>query len=170
MTRVLPAIARAALFVVLWVVLTDGAGRNPAVALATIAAATAASLWLWPPRPRRIRWSRVPVLLAYFAWHALRGGIDVAARALSPVLPIHAAVIRYESRLAGDTARVLLAWMVGLMPGTACVGLDGTTLSVHVIDRRTYGPADLRHLERRIRDVFGPDDGRPGSRGPTAGA
>jgi multicomponent Na+:H+ antiporter subunit E len=155
MSRVLSAIARAAWFVVLWVVLTDGTGRNPAMALSTIAAATVASLWLSPPRAHRIRWSRVPMLVAYFAWHALRGGIDVAVRALSPVLPIHTAVIRYESRLAGDTARVLLAWMVGLMPGTACVGLDGTALSVHVIDRRTYGAADLRRLERRIDDVFG---------------
>jgi multicomponent Na+:H+ antiporter subunit E len=156
MSRVRSVLARAAWFVVLWVVLTDGTARNPAMALSTIVAATAASLWLAPPRAQRIRWSRAPMLVAYFAWHALRGGLDVAVRALSPVLPIHAAVIRYESRLPGDTARVLLAWMVGLMPGTACVGLDGTTLSVHVIDRRAYGSTDLRRLERRIGDVFGP--------------
>jgi multicomponent Na+:H+ antiporter subunit E len=163
MSRVLPAIARAAWFVVLWVVLTDGMGRNPAMALSTIAAATAASLWLSPPRAQRIRWSRAPMLVAYFAWHALRGGIDVAARALSPVLPIHGEVIEYESRLPSDTARVLLVWMVGLMPGTACVGLDGTTLSVHVIDRRTYGAADLRRLEQRIDGVFGQGDERRGA-------
>jgi multicomponent Na+:H+ antiporter subunit E len=155
MRRAGSALVRAVWFALLWVVLTDAADRQPVMAASSIAVATTASLWLWPRGPHHLRWPSVPVLVAYFLWHALRGGIDVALRALSPVLPTRATVIHYETLLPTDTARVVMAWMVGLMPGTACVGLDGTTLSVHVIDGRAYGSADLRRLERRIGDVFG---------------
>jgi multicomponent Na+:H+ antiporter subunit E len=154
MTRMANAsLTRAALFALIWLTLT-GATPAPVMAALSIGTATLASLWLWPPGTRRLRWSRLPLLVAYFLWRALVGGVDVARRALSPALPIDGGLVEYESRLEGETARVFFAWMVGLMPGTACVGLESSRLTVHVIDRRAYDAGDLRELEIRLAAVF----------------
>ena len=152
--RLLPAALRAATFLILWLVLTDGSARSPLVAALSVAAATGASLWLWPPERRRVRWGAVPRLAGFFAIHALLGGLDVARRAVTPGLPLDPARIDYESGLTDEFALVLFVWMIGLMPGTACVGLSGATCSVHVIDRHAYGARDLARLERRIAAVF----------------
>jgi multicomponent Na+:H+ antiporter subunit E len=149
-----PALSRLALLALLWVILTSAAPRGPVVAGISVAAATAASIWLWPLRRRRIRWSQLPPLIAYFLWGSLKGGIDVARRAFSPAMPLDPGVIHYESRLESETGRVFFTWMIGLMPGTASVGLDSSTIRVHVIDGRTYGADSLRPLERRLAAVL----------------
>jgi multicomponent Na+:H+ antiporter subunit E len=145
---------RVAWFALLWVALTGAAAGNLTMAAASVAVATAASLWLWPPGPRWIRWRGLPPLLAYFLWNSFRGGVDVARRALSPAMPLDGALIEYRSGLHRETGRVLFAWMIGLMPGTACVGLESSVLTVHVIDRGTYDAEDLRRLENRLAAVF----------------
>jgi multicomponent Na+:H+ antiporter subunit E len=147
-------VLRAAWFALLWAVLTGADFRNPLLALSSVGAAIAASLWLWPPGGPPVRWRHLPTLVAYFLWRALVGGVDVARRALSPAMPLEGHLVEYDSRLGDERARVLFAWMIGLMPGTACVGLEGSALTVHVIDRRAYDADDLRALEIRLAAVF----------------
>jgi multicomponent Na+:H+ antiporter subunit E len=80
----------------------------------------------------------------------------VARRVFSPVVPIRPAVLDYRSAIRHEGGRVLFAWMIGLMPGTAVVGWgEERRLIVHVIDDRMYDGRDLQQLEQRLLRVLG---------------
>jgi multicomponent Na+:H+ antiporter subunit E len=149
-------LSRLVLFGALWSVLAGADWSHPAMAVATVAAATAASLVLWRPAARRLQWGAVPALLLFFLWNSVKGGIDVARRVFSPSLPIRPEVIDYHCTIDHEGGRVLFVWMIGLMPGTAGVGWgERGRVPVHVIDRGMYNADDLRCLENRLLAVFG---------------
>jgi multicomponent Na+:H+ antiporter subunit E len=150
---------RLAWLALLWIILSGADLRSPALAALTVAAATFASVHLRASRTGTVQWRHVPALLLYFFQASVLGGVDVARRAFSPAMPLDTGLVRYRSSLATEPGLVCLTWMVSLMPGTASVDLDGHRLTVHVVDRRSYGEADLRRLERRIAAVFGGGDG-----------
>jgi multicomponent Na+:H+ antiporter subunit E len=139
------------LFLLLWVVLSGGVWRDPEVAAIGIAAATVASLVLWPRHALTLRWRGLPGLLAHFFGASIQGGIDVAFRALAPSMPLRPELIRVECRLTPGAGLVLFVWMISLMPGTASVGLDDDgVITVHLVDSQTYGEDTLRRLEDHI--------------------
>lgn len=153
--RPLTVLRRFCLFGALWLLLAGPRWETPFVAALAIIGATLTSLFLGPSDRVYLRWTRLPALAGYFAIHSVQGGIDVARRVFSPALPTRPDLLSYETTLSGQAARVLFVWMIGLMPGTACVGLEsGNRLTVHVIDKTTYRARDLQALERRIAAVF----------------
>jgi len=137
-------------FAALWAIL--GGGEGWVVGVPAVLIATAAT----PLTTHASRWSLAGVagFVPYFAWNSLRGGIDVAARALNPGLPIDPVVVRYEMRLNGSTARVLMANTVTLLPGTLSADLDGNVLSVHVLNASRPVTDMLDRLEARIAGLF----------------
>ena len=134
----------------LWSILSGAQGWS--VGIPVILIATVASSLLTPT----YRWSLAGAarFLPYFIWNSLRGGIDVAARALNPGLPIDPAVVRYELRLDCTVARVLMANTVTLLPGTLSAELQGNILLVHVLNASGPYMDTLSTLERRIGDLF----------------
>jgi len=144
-------IKRLLLFTLLWLVLSGGTRHDLPIALLGIAAATACSIWLWPPGTLKPRWQGLPRLTAYFLVSSLKGGVDIAWRALAPSMPLQPEIIALDSKLKSQPAIVLFAWLISLMPGTASVQLEqGNTFRVHVVDLGKYGEARLRELEDRI--------------------
>lgn len=137
----------------LWAVLS-GADRW-AVGIPVVVLAAAASSLTTPTRP----WSLWGLFrfLPYFVWHSLRGGVDVAARALHPALPIDPAVLSYEMQLESAAARVLMANSVTLLPGTLSADLQGKVLAVHVLNAQSPVMDMLSALERRIAALTGHD-------------
>jgi multisubunit Na+/H+ antiporter MnhE subunit len=85
------AAIRFAGFALVWMVLTGGSLYGWPVALATLFAATAASLALVPPG----RWSVSPIGVArfvpFFLGYSARAGVDVALRAFRSKMPIRRA-------------------------------------------------------------------------------
>lgn len=143
-------------FALLWVLLSAASAKNLPLAAITIVSATVASFQLWPAHPHRVRWSRLPGLLAFFLWNALQGGLDVARRALSPRLRVAPDLLEYKCRLQSESGRVWFTWMIGLMPGTASVQWhDGGCIVVHVIDQTRYDHASLQRLEQRLAALLG---------------
>jgi multicomponent Na+:H+ antiporter subunit E len=145
---------RASGFAVLWAILSGGEGWSigvPAIFIATAASPllTPASRWSLPGLAR---------FIPYFFWNSLRGGIDVAARALNPGLPIDPAVLRYEMRLDSTVARVLMADTVTLLPGTLSADLQGNVLLVHVLNRSGPVMDMLGTLEQRVGDLVRHND------------
>ena len=59
----------------------------------------------------------------YFLRESLRGGWDVARRALSPALPMSPALVRFLLRLPPGSARWLFCNTISLLPGTAVVAI-----------------------------------------------
>lgn len=141
-------------FAFFWAILTGGNGWG--VGIPVICFATAVSFQSVPAN----QWSLAGLarFLPYFVWNSLRGGVDVAVRALRPGLPIDPAILRYEMRLDSAEARVLMADTVTLLPGTLSADLQGNVLLVHVLNASGPFMDTLATLERRVADVVWHND------------
>jgi multicomponent Na+:H+ antiporter subunit E len=147
-------LVHAGLFAALWWALTGGGASTWLVGVPVVAAATAASHRLWPAWTGW--WSPVALLrfVAYFLRESVRGGWDVARRALSPSLPLHPGMIEVHCRLARGPAEVFLVDVLSLLPGTLSVDLDGSALTLHMLDRDAPVEEEVRELEQLVAAMF----------------
>lgn len=154
-SRLGPGLPRLAFLTLLWWVLSGGAAAAWAVGVPTIAAAYLLSLALSKPVVRRWRLPGLFRFLSYFAIHSVRGGVDVAWRALHPSMPLHPGIVHYRWRLPAGPERIFLANIVSLLPGSLSAELDSRSLTLHVLDSRLPFATALRELEARVADAFG---------------
>ncbi len=142
--------ARLLLFIFLWAVVSGTDFDEPFMVAVIILLATATSIHVWPKGYwsfRPIGWLR---FLPYFLWHSLLGGWDVAKRALSLSMPLAPAVIEFDTDTS-ELQKVLLGLTISLLPGTACIAVDGQKLIIHVLDRRLQVELAIRALESKIK-------------------
>jgi multicomponent Na+:H+ antiporter subunit E len=158
----LPAVAlarRLLVFSLLWVVVAGGAPGSWTLGVPVVLAATAASMQLRSRRPESARQSLrlLPALrfAAFFGWQSLRGGVDVALRALAPGLPIDPGFVTHRLAVPPGPARVLVVDVVSLLPGSLSVSLDDDRLTLHVIDMGVDVEGALRTVERHACAIFG---------------
>ena len=144
---------RFVLFALMWWILTDGATDSWPVGLPVVLLATLLSVMLMPA----LSWSLRGILrfIPYFLWYSMRGGVDVARRAMHPRLPISPGLFDYRFRLPPGLSRVFMANTVSLLPGTLSVELDEEILRVHVLDETGAIDEELHMLENRLADIFG---------------
>jgi multicomponent Na+:H+ antiporter subunit E len=139
-----------------WWALSEGVFREWTVAAVTILIAALASLLLWPAGVWRWRLPGLAGFVPYFLAQSVRGGVDVARRALSPSMPLNPGFMRFQLRLPAGPAQVWFVWIVSLLPGTVSAELDPGSLRVHVLDLENM-PAHhtLTRLEERVAALFG---------------
>ena len=144
---------RLVLFALMWWILTDGAMDSWPIGLPAVLLATLLSVMLMPA----LSWSLRGILrfIPYFLWYSMRGGVDVARRAMHPRLPISPGLFDYRFRLPPGLSRVFMANTVSLLPGTLSVELDEEILRVHVLDETGAIDEELHMLENRLADIFG---------------
>lgn len=106
-------------------------------------------------RERRIRLRALPGFVAWFLWHSLRGGADVAWRALQPRMPLNPGFLRYRMTVPPGLAQVFLINCVSLLPGTLSAGVVGNELVLHALDTEAKVIADTREVERRVQKLYG---------------
>ena len=150
-----PALRRVALLSVLWMILTKGDLDTLPFALPAVLVAAGISLRLTSPGEMSWRLGSVATLVGVFAVQSLRGGVDVARRALNPRLPIAPGFIRYHIRLPEGRGRVLFANGVSLTPGTLSVRIHDDELLIHVLHRSAGVDRSIRRLEDRIAEAIG---------------
>ncbi len=144
---------RALFFVLIWWILTDGAVDSWLIGVPIVLITTLVSLVLLPPIALSLR--GIINFIPFFVWHSLRGGVDVARRAMHPQLPISPTSINYKFRLQSGLAKVFMANTVSLLPGTLSVVLDKECLRVHVLDKSSAFAEELKVLEVQVAGVFG---------------
>lgn len=143
---------RAAVFSVLWWLLSEGQLGAWWVGIPAVLLATLVSLLMVPRMTIRI-----PALLRFipfFLRHSLAGGLDVAGRALHPRLPITPVLVNYSLKLPGGLPRVVMINMVSLLPGTLSAQIDNDDLRVHALDGDSDITLTLEVLERRVAELF----------------
>lgn len=149
------AAPRAAVFALLWWVLTEGEPSSWWIGVPIVIASALAS---WGLRAGHA-WSWRPVglarFLAVFLWESFRGGLDVAFRALHPRRPLAPDFKVYTLRLPVGPARVFLANTLSLLPGTLSADIRDECLTVHVLDGNLPVLEDLPVLEVLVADLFG---------------
>lgn len=146
-------------FAALWWAMVEGDASQLGYGVLAVPLASAASLWLVPPQSRpgspRERAAALASLFAWFVAQSLRGGVDVARRAVSRPLDLDSGYVEHRLRLPTGLARVAVADLMNLMPGSLCVAIDDDVLRLHVLDVSMPVLAQVAELERRIASVAG---------------
>jgi multicomponent Na+:H+ antiporter subunit E len=150
---------RLGLLSVLWAALVEGNPEGLVMGLLVVPLAAWGSLVLEPPGGMRVNPLELVRLLPLCMWLALRGGLDVARRALHPKLPLSPGRLEVRSRVPRGPARLFLNSVVSFMPGTLSVEAEGDSLCLHLLDASPESRAAsltlLRQLEARVVRVFG---------------
>lgn len=153
-SRLLP---RGLLFASLWWILAEGHLDGWLLGGIAVAAATWASIALWPPAAHRVHLFALPGFLAFFLANSVRGGWQVALMALRGRRALQPAFLELPLNLPAGAPRILLTNVLGLMPGTVGVELTDDRLRLHVLHQDLPVVAEARALERRIAALFGVD-------------
>lgn len=153
--RLLMHIRRAAVYAAFWWLLNGGDARSWVVGVPVVLAAAALSLRLRAERAWCWRLAGAPPMAWFFLSQSVRGGFDVARRALHPNLPLNPGVLRVSTTLPLGAPRWFFAGISGLLPGTLVLGFEDDALHVHVLDAGPGAEPQLRALERRVAALFG---------------
>ncbi len=146
---------RSVLYVLLWILLTGGEPASWVVGAPTVLLAAGLGARLLPAGVPRARWLAAAVFLPFFLIESLRGGWDVARRALDPALPIRPGRVIFSCSLPAGPARTFFANVVGLLPGTLFLEDGPGGMELHVVDSESSVFADLAELEVRVARLFG---------------
>lgn len=149
-----PALAgRTLLMAALWWAATEGRAINWPLAAAGVVLAVAASILLRPP----VGWAPGGFVrfAGFFLLHSLRGGIDVALRAVRPGPPLRPGFITLRLRLDDPQSRLVVTRTISLLPGTLGVDLDNDRLTIHVLDVGMANERLLRRCEHRVAALHG---------------
>jgi multicomponent Na+:H+ antiporter subunit E len=129
------SIARAVVFLGLWLALEGADPAGLPIAVATALAATWISVRLLPPGS----WRPQPVALVGLALRFVRqsvvAGADVAWRALDPRLPLRPGFVTHRAELPSGVVRSIFWALTSLQPGTVPSGADESGAEiVHCLD------------------------------------
>jgi multicomponent Na+:H+ antiporter subunit E len=156
----LAALRRALLAAALWWVLVEGELGGVVVAAGIVLTAAATSLALLPAgRTPPLSLSGLARFVPFFLVQSVRGGVDVAWRALAPHLPLQPGYLDYETSLPPGLPRYLFTSAVSLFPGTVAVAPqeidpDSPHLRIHVLDQRLPLTERLADLESHVSSIF----------------
>ena len=146
--------------VLVWWALVEGDASTYVYGLAAVPATVATSYAMTGRASggSRVTLGRVAAAIGLVGWvlrRSVSGGADVARRALwLPRPDVDPRWESYTTHLASPRARVLLAFVVNLMPGSLSARLDGDRFDVHVISPELDVAASIAELERRIERIL----------------
>jgi multicomponent Na+:H+ antiporter subunit E len=152
--RLLGAAQTAVTLMVVWLALSGLDAWPLGLGFALLGAAVGAR---WAPTDARPwRPQHLPAFAWFFLVESLRGGLDVARRALHPRLPLAPRFVSHVMRLPAGQPRTLMVSVVSLLPGTLSADLRGDgTLLVHVLAEEAA--ASVPRLETHVARLFGVD-------------
>lgn len=149
---------RVPLFAFSWWVVAEGRMDGWLLGGIAVAAATWASVVLWPQEAARgLRLAVLPGFLVLFLFDSVRGGWQVALMALRGRKALQPACLELPLSLPAGAPQILLANLLSLMPGTVAVELADDRLRLHVLHQDLPAVAEARTMEQRIAVLFGAD-------------
>jgi len=165
--------SRALALALLWVALAGWSADYALYGVISVALATGMSLALMPPRPPRPRlWvSRIfgtLGLFGWFLWQSVRGGVDVALRALKPTVDVAPRVVVAPIDLPPGSARQIALILMNLMPGSMVQRLittqgesahvssqSPTRVELHTLSLELHPADQWEQLQRRAQRAVG---------------
>jgi multicomponent Na+:H+ antiporter subunit E len=142
-------------FAFLWWVLTGGHPEAFWYGVPLVTLAALVSITIHPFRSPRWRVKGFLRFLPFFLWQSLQGGFDVARRVFHPRLPISPSFQTYSLRLTDESACLLLAGTISLLPGTLSAEMEGDRVEVHVLDDRQPVLRRIQDVEDRVASLYG---------------
>lgn len=150
-------LSRLIIFALLWWALTEGESYNLWFGVLVVIVATIGSVALQPVT--RMRPWQLGGVIVFFIRESISGGIDVARRAFSPSMPIAPGFTEVEFRLPDGPARVFLANLLNITPGTVSVELQPHSLRIHMLDENMPVEGKVREMEELMAKLFAVDLG-----------
>ena len=139
--------------ILIWIALNGFDGLLTGFLTALVAAGFGTYFACGQPYPwHPLRWL---AFAGFFLLESIKGGSDVAWRAMHPALKIEPEFSRYEIDLPVGLPTTLLTSLVSLLPGTLSVRLyeHEHVLNVHALTPSAV--ASVQRLERMLHWVFG---------------
>ena len=148
-------LARLALMALIWLGLNGTDWSSWIIGGPVAFAAAWISVKLLPDIPWHWSVRGVIAFAGFFLRESLRGGWDVACRALSPKLALSPAIVCVPLHLPPGAARLFFCGAISLLPGTAVIAIAEGNLCVHALDSSPPVEEELRELEDRVAALFG---------------
>lgn len=147
---------RALLVSAAWWVLVEGNASAWSYGIPIIIAALVSRAALAGMAGPGLRWGGAARFAVVFVLGLVRGGFDIARRALSPTLPLSPDWVPYDLRLTGAASRRLLVSAVSVIPGTIGVDLEGSQLRIHALVTAAGDPRQqVKAMEDSVARAFG---------------
>lgn len=144
-------------FALLWWVLTSGDAGSWLIGVPAVLLATWFSVSLSATDSVRISPAGLARYLLFFMIESIKGGMDVARRALLPGTQVHPHFLQYRTHLAAGFAREMLVYTVSLLPGTITVDIQDDLLTVHALSLDMKPLDNVKTCEKRVAEVFNAD-------------
>ncbi len=141
-------------WVMIWLFWTEAEAVSWIIGLPILAAAAMLVRRLESPEVC-LRVGCLPRFAGFFLFESIRGGWDVARRALARDMRLQPEMINFDTVLDDGPARVFLINCISLMPGTATVEHDEGHLKLHVLDGASDCETEIRRLEAQVATLFG---------------
>lgn len=136
-------LGRGLLFFALWLVLIGASPKDMPVGLIAAAAATWASIPLWPPESRLSPTGLIRFVLRFLP-QAVVAGLDVARRAFSRRIAMKPGLVTYRASLRPGLAQGALCAVMSLQPGKLPVSCAASgEMRVHCLDSDASVTAEL---------------------------
>ena len=153
---------RLVLFSVLWWAISEGESSMAPYGVVAVLAATATSVWLLAPgRPLLGRTPAAARLLWWFLRQSVLGGVDVARRTMSKRVDVDPGTVDVEISVSNPIARVLLADISALTPGSLAVDLLEHGVRVHMLHNELPVQERIAELDALLCALFEPDHDDP---------
>ena len=162
-SRPLAILRRLALLTLVWVVLVEGSASSLTYGLVLVPVAVALSLRWLPLRAGhrstggRVRLRATAGLLVWIGVQTVRGGVDVARRALASAVRVDPVHLEVPVHLTGG-ARAFALGVYGLMPGTIVMAVHDGRALVHSLSSEIDAAGNWTELQRRVAAASGQDD------------
>jgi multicomponent Na+:H+ antiporter subunit E len=151
------AIFRIILFAIIWWILTAGKSASWVVGVPTVIISVFVSIALTNQSRNSWRILSIMRFVAFFAKASVRGGFDVARRVFHPRLPLNPDLVDYPLTLKKQSARILMANIISLLPGTLSVELQDKQIKVHVLDNNQDVNSELQAVESAVGALLSSD-------------
>lgn len=149
-----PLLTRLILLTAIWWMLTGGGADAWGLGIVVILASLIISLRLLPAGPRHVSLRGLIAFAGFFFVRSVIAGTQVALIAIRPRLDIRPVMMEIPTRLKDESERVFLASTLSLLPGSLNVGLEGSTLRLHVLDERMPVEEEVRAVEYKVARIF----------------
>lgn len=87
--------------------------------------------------------------------------LHVAGIILNRRMPVAPEVVTHKTFLKENLERVIFAHSITLTPGTITADLQDSTLTIHRLDKPSYGDIESGLMEREIQKIFNPGGQNP---------
>ncbi len=151
-----------AVFILLWVLLTQGNTGSWVIGIAAVPLALWCFLNLFQPlagqtdfHRQNLHLSALLRFIPFFVEQSLKGGWDSALFAIHPARRVNPDFITYITRLPAGRPQLFFINIVSLLPGTVSASRADNTMTIHVLDAQADNVRALQQCEIKIATLFG---------------